>query len=196
MTGPWAFYRCRRTGPGSFVDFEAAFARHYASLFRYLDRLLGDADAAADIAQETFARLLGHEMPEERLRAWLFTVGTNLARDLARARKRRRRLLEAEGVELRPNPPPRPDQELERARRIEAVRRALADLSPKDRELLLMREEGFRYAEIAEAIGVSRTSVGTLLARALRRFAKAYGDPTEEAGRPDPAGPTREDERA
>jgi DNA-directed RNA polymerase specialized sigma24 family protein len=38
-----------------------------------------------------------------------------------------------------------------------------------------MREEGFKYAEIAEVLGVKSTSVGALVARALKRFARVYG---------------------
>ena len=41
--------------------------------------------------------------------------------------------------------------------------------------MLLMREEGFRYTEIAEAVGVRSTSVGALVARALKKFSAAYG---------------------
>ena len=59
---------------------------------------------------------------------------------------------------------------------IEYVRRALKQLSPRDRRILLMREEGFRYGEIADAIGVKQTSVGALVARALRRFETAWAE--------------------
>jgi RNA polymerase sigma-70 factor (ECF subfamily) len=45
-----------------------------------------------------------------------------------------------------------------------------------------MREEGFRYAEIAEVVGVAPGSVGTLLARALRRFAAVYAEQVEGGG--------------
>ena len=69
------------------------------------------------------------------------------------------------------------------AERVEAVRAVLATLSDRDRILLLMREEGFRYAEIAEAIGVKQTSVGALAARALRRFSAAWAA-MEEADEP------------
>lgn len=168
------------------MDFDAAFARHHAALFRYLHRLLGDADVAADLAQETFVRLLNHPLPDEEVRPWLFTVGTNLARDVARMRSRRRRLLEKRGEDdaLRPARPVAPDERLERRRKIEAVHAALERIAERDREILLMREEGFRYAEIAEVIGVAPTSVGTLLARALQRFAAAYeeGEEAETAG--------------
>ena len=67
-----------------------------------------------------------------------------------------------------------PQEDLERSERIEQVRLALDRLSDRDRQMLLMREEGFRYAEIAEAVGVRPTSVGALVARALKRFSAAY----------------------
>lgn len=154
------------------MEFEAAFDRHYDGLYRYLYRLTGDADAAQDVAQETFIRLLDHEVPEESMESWLFTVATNLVRDRSRTRQRRRELLEAE--DYGPEPPTRPDERVERAERVERVREALDRLKPRDRRILLLREEGFRYSEIAEMIGVKASSVGTILARALDRFEEAY----------------------
>ncbi len=155
------------------MDFDAAFAGHYPALFRYLHRLTGDADTAADIAQESFVRLLERAPPEEGVRRWLFTVATNLVRDEARMRDRRRRLIQQRAPE--PDAPVRPDEAAERGERIESVRAALDALPVRDRKALLLREEGFRYREIAEMIGVPVSSVGKLLARALDRFARTYG---------------------
>ena len=169
-----AFLSSNRSEPRGAVDFEAIFAKLYPSLFRYLNRLTGDPDVSADIAQEAFVRLLERPLPEADARRWLFTVATNLVRDWARAGERRRRLLR--DSYRGPASPARPDEDAERSERIAAVRATLAQLAPRDREILLMREEGFRYAEIAEVVGVAPGSVGTLLARALQRFAAAYGE--------------------
>ena len=131
----------------------------------------------ADRVQPVHTRLplslLEHDLPRDEVRPWIFVVATNLARDRVRKRERRRRLLVA-------NQEPRitsgsPHEDLERAERVAAVRRALERLSERDRQMLLMREEGFRYSEIAEAVGVRSTSVGALVARALKRFSAAYG---------------------
>jgi RNA polymerase sigma-70 factor (ECF subfamily) len=162
------------SGPQGEVDFEEIFAKLYPSLFRYLNRLTGDPDVAADISQEAFVRLLQRPLPEADARRWLFTVATNLVRDWARAGERQRRLLR--DSYRGPARPDRPDESAERSLRIAAVRAALAQISPRDKEILLMGEEGFRYAEIAEVVGVAPGSVGTLLARALRRFAAVYGE--------------------
>lgn len=153
------------------MDYERLFERLYPPLLRYLRRLTGDADAAEDAAQEAFVRLTEQTLPEEEVRPWLFTVATNLVRDRARKEDRHRRLQPHVPTARGPE---RPDVSLARRERIGQVRRALAELSERDRVMLLMREEGFRYAEIARAVGVASGSVGTLLARAARRFAETY----------------------
>lgn len=155
--------------------FDVVFEQLYPQLFRYLHRLTGDTDLAEDVAQESFVRYLGREMPVREAHVWLVTVATNLVRDVARRGKRRRTLLEARPV--MPAALPRPDEEAERAERVRAVQAALADVPERDRQILLMRHQGFSYDEIAHAVGVSPASVGTLLARATRRFAKVYGQP-------------------
>lgn len=154
------------------MEFETAFERYHPAVFRYLHRLTGDRDVADELAQEAFVRLLDHEVEESGLKSWLFTVATNLVRDRSRVRSRRREL--SEGPELEPEPAERPDEALERGEAKRRVRRALDRLKPRDREMLMMREEGFSYAEIAETVGVADTSVGALLSRALERFADAY----------------------
>jgi RNA polymerase sigma-70 factor, ECF subfamily len=63
---------------------------------------------------------------------------------------------------------------MERTERITAVRDVLERIPERDRQLLLMREEGFRYDEIARVVGVAPASVGTLIARALKRFVAEF----------------------
>ena len=154
------------------MDHDALFHRLHPALYRYLYRLTGDADTADDIAQEAFVRLLRQKLPEKEVRPWLFTVATNLVRDGVRKAGRRQRLLAAENP--LPTTVPGPDEETDRMERVEAVRRALARIPLRDRQLLLMREEGFTYEEMARAAGVAPGSVGTLLGRALKRFMQVY----------------------
>ena len=157
---------------GSSVDFDAVFAKLYPSLFRYLQRLTGDDDVAEDIAQESFVRLLRQSLPEDEIRPWLFTVAMNLVRDRARKSERRQRLLtSAPNLVTRT---PLPDEDMERSEQIAAVRVVLRRLPERDRQLLLMREEGFKYDEIARVIGVAPASVGTLIARALKKFVAEF----------------------
>jgi len=156
-------------------DADRLFREHHAPLVRYLTRRLGDRDWAEEVAQETFLRALRQDgLSNER--AWLFAVATNLVRDGARQESRRRRhleLLRAE-AESEPRMVESPDLAMERAESAAAARRALEQLAERDREALLMREEGLSYPEIAEALGVAVGSVGTTLARARRRLVEAF----------------------
>lgn len=155
------------------VDAAGLYAAHHAELFRYLVRLTGDADAAADAAQETFTRLIEKPPRDERPRAWLFTVATNVVRAWSNSHRRRSELLgdDPERAALG-DPPLRPDTALESNETRRAVRTALDSLSEKERTVLLMREEGFSHREIADAVGTTTGSVGTMIARALDKLAE------------------------
>lgn len=150
-------------------------AAHRAAVVRYLCRYTGDPDLAEDLAQETFVRLY-HRPPADRSepRRWLFTVATNLARDAHRTARRRGELAR-EGVDRLPvaDPPPDPAAAMEREEVGKRVRAALAGLPERDRTILLMREEGFSHREIADAVGTTTKSVGTLIARALDKMVGA-----------------------
>jgi RNA polymerase sigma factor (sigma-70 family) len=155
----------------------ALVTAHRDALLRYLARFTGDPDLAEDLVQETFVRLREHP-PVERSepRRWLFTVATNLARDAHRVAHRRSELVAAAHDRLpMPDPPADPAALAERDERRAKVRAALAVLGARDRTVLLMREEGFSHREIAEAVETTTKSVGTMIARALDKVARALG---------------------
>ena len=152
------------------MHFSTLFAEVYPALLRYAHRLTADPDVSEDVAQEAFVRLAERDVQgsDKELRVWLFRVATNLIRDYERKTKRRRRLVV---VNLLPSDKgPSSSERVERAERIGIVRGALASIDARGRELLLMREEGFSHVEMARATGVATGSVGTLLARARKKF--------------------------
>jgi RNA polymerase sigma-70 factor, ECF subfamily len=159
------------------VEIDALFREHYLPLRRYLHRLTADADLADEAAQEAFVRLAADGGAKEHPKAWLFTTAINVVREGARTARRRARILDATPLPV--SAPARPDEAVERESAVNRVRAALGRLSERERQLLLMREEGFRHAEIAAVIGVAPGSVGTLLARAAKRFAETYGTAEE-----------------
>ena len=162
------------------VNFDQTFDELYPPLVRYCHRLAGDRDVAEDIAQEAMVRLYTHEVegPQTGLKAWLFRTATHLIRDRYRVKENRRRLLQENPIAAAA--PETPDRLLERNEERARARSALDALGERDREILLMRYEGFSYKEIAETVDVAATSIGTLLARAEERFARVLqgtGDP-------------------
>ena len=155
-------------------DVDRLFREYHEPLVRYLTRRLGDRDWADEVAQETFLRAMRQESIVSE-RAWLFAVATNLVRDEARKDARRRRRLEILREQARAEEAVEPEPlVIERAQEAALARKALDMLAERDREALLMREEGLDYTEIASALELSIKSVGTTLARARRRLVDAY----------------------
>lgn len=165
-------------GPISFDRaFQEVFDQQFESLFRYMDRLSGDPDLAADIAQETFVRLYERGSMPDDVRPWLGAVASNLFRDERRLARRRAELLARQSPEMTFATRPADAQTaLETEERRAEVRRALDLLPVRERQLLLLRHEGYSYRELAQAVGVAETSVGTLLVRATAAFAKCIGE--------------------
>lgn len=155
----------------------------HAAAFRRALLLTNHRPTAEDAAQEAVARLLGQAPGAVRNPgAWLLQVASRLAYDWLR--RRRREVL----VAAPPEPAP-PDAwgagpagaALARAEAAQ-VHATLAQLPARDRVILLMRHSGAPYREIAQAVGCSPGSVGTLLVRAERRFRQRYDELVE--GRP------------
>jgi RNA polymerase sigma-70 factor (ECF subfamily) len=158
-------------------DVERLFRAYHATLVRYLTRRLGDRDWAEEVAQEAFVRALRQDAIVNE-RAWLFAVANNLVRDDARRATRQRRHLELMAAEAREQEQALPEEPveftLEQAQESSDARRALDALGERDRQALLMKEEGLDYGEIADVLGIERSSVGTTLSRARRRLAETY----------------------
>jgi len=155
------------------VTFDETFDEMFLPLVRYCQRMCADRDLAEDIAQEAMVRLFEHKVEGDvaGVRAWLFKTATHLVRDRFRVEQNRRRLLTQ--TPMTPTHPDSPERTLERAEDKARAREALNTLEVRDREMLLLRYSGFSYREIAEVVEVAATSVGTLLARAERKFADA-----------------------
>ena len=154
------------------VDLNALYLEHNEALTRYLMRLTGDRDSADDAAQEAYSRLLSQPPARnDNLRAWLYTVATNVVRDGWKKQQTASRLALSQGPASAAVSAPDPLELVEQKERQDLVRKVLERLSIKDRTVLLMREEGFSHKEIAAAIDTTTKSVGTMIARALRKFA-------------------------
>lgn len=165
-----------RTGVHVSSDWGELYRSTYPDLVRFLHRKVWDVERAQDLAQEAFVRALRHQ--PRRPRAWLFQVAANLARDEARTVLRRKKhltLLKGEAERTR-EAQSTPSDHLEERELREKVQAALAALSERDREVLLLWDAGQSYPDIAAHTGLSPGAVGTTLARARRRLARAFED--------------------
>jgi len=174
---------------GRQAAFAALFREHYARIVGVLRPLVGDE--ADDLAQEVFVRLYRDppQAADTDLGAWLYRVATNLGYNALRGRKRWTSYLQRAarligGADWR-EPEPDPEAQAIGAEESLRVRRALAQLNKQQASILVLRYNGLSYREIAAAIGVAPTSVGTLLARAEASFARAFRraeEPQRRAG--------------
>ena len=155
------------------IDWGALYQELYPGLVRYLHSKVWNADRARELAQEVFVRALDATPGEPR--AWLFTVAANLARDEVKHVIRRRKHLALLTNETRlESQRVDPVAMMEAEERADAVRRALESLGERDREVLLLRDAGLGYPEIAARTGLAVSAVGTTLCRSRKRLRAAH----------------------
>ena len=165
----------RRFHEGDEACFEALFQRHYDLVYGVLFRLTGTRAEAEDLAQEVFLRLYQRPMVHgENVAGWLYRVALNVGYNALRAhhRRERRERIATTGDDAHITPGPEEVVSHREARWM--VQRALARIPERSAKLLILRESGFSYREMAEIIGVAAGSIGTLLARAQEAFIQAY----------------------
>src|SRR5215471_21272341 len=158
------------------ADFRAIFQQHYARIVNILVRLLGDWSHADDVASDAFWRLYRQPtlQTDGNVAGWLYRTATNLGIDALRMSSRRRQHEEAAGRIAQENIRDGPLDDLLREERCRRVRRVLSLLKPVQAQLLILRSASFPYKEIADALEVKVTSVGTMLNRAEEEFRNYY----------------------
>ena len=155
--------------------FDEMFTRYHGRIYGYLLGMVGDAEQAQDLTQDTFLKAYKAlpRTPDLVLPAWLYRIATNTALDALRHRRRLTWLPFTPDDEER-WAAPGADLPTRCAER-EAVQSALARLTPPQRACLLLRaRDGLSVAEAARALGLSPATVKVTLSRAKERFRAAY----------------------
>ncbi len=169
------------TMPG--VRFEALIERHHDEIYRYLWRLSNSAgriDAAVeaqDLTQEVFLRAyraFARLRRDSNHRAWLYKIATNCAYSALKRAQRQANHSEPLDDEVQRLPvgaSQSPDYHLSLGETMASVRRALADLPPKQAAAVVMRHvQGLSYPEIAQALDCSQDSARANVYQGLRRL--------------------------
>jgi len=162
--------------------FDALYRETASDVFAYVMTLLRDRAAAEDVTSAAFERAYRRQASFDpkrgTQRAWLFGIARNAALDELRSRKRTAALL---------SDPEDPDSggashdpaDDEAALRRAAVAAALAQLDPRERELIALKfHAGLDNAEIAKVLGISVANAGTRVHRAVTRLRKACHAPS------------------
>ncbi len=184
----------RRFAQGEERAFEILLNRHGDQVFGYLVRFFGDREAARDLVQEVFMRVITGASSfrgECSFRTFLFRVVRNLCIDVMRSRAARPEA-GAASLDAVSDPEDRPLSEIVPGREPDGAHRglsrelsaaleeALARLPAEQREVFLMREaQGLKFAEIAEVLGVNENTVKSRMhyaVQSLRKALAAFGD--------------------
>lgn len=159
---------------------EDVFRAQYPRLISVLARVTSDRAQAEELASEVFCKLAKRPAlfrPGNNLEGWLYRAAMNLALDNLKAGARRRRHEDAaalENIRESSRSSASPLDDLLRAEQRGNVRAVLAELKPICARLLLLRNTGFSYRELAQVLEVNPASIGKLLLRSMAEFEQKY----------------------
>jgi RNA polymerase sigma-70 factor (ECF subfamily) len=163
----------RAIAEGDHLAFKRLVERYQSRLLNFLYRYLRDRETAEDLTQEAFLKVYQAAPrfePRAKVRTWIFTIAYNLAVNELRRRQRRGffGLFVHEDRERVTMEAPEAGDRLELA---ETMTKALSLLPDNQKAALLLRvRDELSYQEIGEILGVSRSSVESLLFRARERL--------------------------
>ena len=146
-------------------DLHDVFRRDYHLVVGVAARVLGSRDQAEDVAQEVFLSFGRTSVPAAEARGWLSVAAAHTALNLVRAGRRRasrEELVAASRETVAPDVAEAVVTSEERT----LVRAALARLPRTQSVALVLRHSGLSYADVATALDLSPTSVGTTVRRA------------------------------
>jgi RNA polymerase sigma-70 factor, ECF subfamily len=154
------------------TEFERLYAEHAGPLLGFLVYRTGDRALAEDLLADTFERVLRARRPFDPRRAsektWLYTIALNLLRDHARRTAAGSRALQRT---LGDGYGPASERELESVEQRDELQRALATLSPEEREAVALRYGAdLTVPEIAKLRREKLTTVEGRVYRALRKL--------------------------
>jgi RNA polymerase sigma-70 factor (ECF subfamily) len=167
-----------RARAGDLDAFEYILSFYEKAIYNYCLRIMKNSQNAKDIIQETFIKVYTHRKeinPEKNIKTWIFTIATNTAYDFLRGKKRKNE------ISL--------DESFETISSVEAyypkeglasdVEVALMRINPEYKKvLLLFYQQGFKYEEIADILGMPVNTVKTHISRGkeqLKDILKEYG---------------------
>lgn len=158
--------------------------RHRERIFRFCLGWTGNPEDAEELCQDVFVRAysaLPRYQGEQHFAAWLFRIARNRCHDHHRSRAHRdaakNRPLESSGVVGFTAPGLSPDETAADSEALAKLRRAIASLPERLREVLVLcGVEGLSQEECAELLGCSRRAVEGRLYRARQELAALLGD--------------------
>jgi RNA polymerase sigma-70 factor (ECF subfamily) len=168
-----------RVRDGDVDELGILFERHHGRLFAFCLRMTGDRDTAGDLVQEVFVRMLRYRTTyreQGAFLAWMYRLARNVCVDHFRHQGGAvREVAEDEAAVDLPSQEALPAERASRREEVRLLERALRKLSAEKRETLLLARFGsMPYAQIAEALGCTVSTVKVRVHRAVRELREIY----------------------
>lgn len=171
----------KRFQDGDVYAFEQIVQRYKDQLLNFACRFLGDIEDSEDIVQETFLRIFRKKNAYKNIAkfsTWIYTITGNLAKTELRRRKKRK-LFSLSGLKYDnkeyeiPDTRRNPEEQADSAVKGEIVQNAINSLSPKFKEVIILRDvQELSYEEISSIVKVP---LGTVKSRVNRARLKLQG---------------------
>ena len=172
---------------GDFSPASEIYDRYSSRIYNFAFRFLRNSEAAEDATQEVFVKMLKHANQfhgDAKLSTWLFSITANWCRDYLRKADNKTKESDDVLVTLPASGEHSPERNLEQRENEARIKKALAALTPEQREaILLSRYQGLSYAEIAQISGCSEGAVKTRVFRAMETLKKALSGEPRGGGR-------------
>jgi len=155
------------------------YDREHPALVRYLCFLNVDPETAKEIVQDCFVKLHEHLQSDgdaSNLRAWLYRVAHNLARNSQMSARARKTDSLREAAHIEPVASGESAEErLLAEERLRQLRDGMMNLPEPQRQALVLRSQGLKYREIAQALGLSTSTVAENVQRGVDALKKVVG---------------------
>ena len=179
----------RRAGQISPAVFDELYREHKTAVFAYAYYLTRNRGEAEDLFQEAWLRVV-RQMPEkinkESVKAWMFTIVSNLHKDMLRKMRLRRlwfKRMEHTAQDdnflkgLVGGAPSQAALETNLTELNRDIARAISLLPPSQRQVFVLKEiADFKQAEVSEILGIKLGTVKSLMHRAVKRLKKELSD--------------------
>ena len=167
---------------GDVAAFETLYRRHNDALYRYLLRHCQNPDAAQDVFQDVWSKIIKARTtyrPTAKFTTFLYRVAHNCFIDHIRRNKRHTHAIDVE-PDLQPDPGESPETLVERGLARRRLDDALRLLPAEQRDAFLLREEaGLSLDEIATVTGTNRETAKSRLRYAVNKLRAAVDEPAE-----------------
>jgi RNA polymerase sigma-70 factor (ECF subfamily) len=159
---------------GDLYAFDLIVKRYKNQLMNFVYRFLGNAEEAEDLVQETFLRVYRNRRAYQKVAkfsTWIYTIAGNLAKTELRKRKRRKFFSISDlGYNEKDydisDEAYNPEKDVDSRMKEEIIHREINQLSPKFRQVILLRDvQQLSYEEISQIVNIP---LGTVKSRVNR----------------------------